>query len=153
MNERGNRKKDEKKSFLPGLAALAVIFLMNAADDPEILIAVIAGAFIFGAVFLTVKAAKKGAAGRAPGTAAPAPAARANTRLKPDHAEHPAGRTPRRLRQETPAEEAVSCDHARGKEKYIRQLDSYLKNGIIDRAEYKVLRERYEKLDLPDDYH
>ena len=51
------------------------------------------------------------------------------------------------------AEEAIHCSHLSGKQKYIQQLDSYLKNGIIDRAEYKVLRERYEKLDIPDDYH
>ena len=50
-------------------------------------------------------------------------------------------------------EEAIHCAHVRGKQKYIEQLDSYLKNGIIDKAEYRVLRERYEKLDLPDDYH
>ena len=30
-----------------------------------------------------------------------------------------------------------------GQDRYIKQLDEYLKNGIIDRAEYKILRERY----------
>lgn len=30
-----------------------------------------------------------------------------------------------------------------GQDRYIKQLDEYLKNGIIDKAEYKILRERY----------
>ena len=31
------------------------------------------------------------------------------------------------------------------------QLDSFLKNGIIDRDEYKFMRERYAQMDIPDD--
>ena len=51
------------------------------------------------------------------------------------------------------AEEAISCAHVNGKEKYIQQLDSYLRAGLIDKAEYRALRDRYSKLDIPDDYH
>ena len=47
----------------------------------------------------------------------------------------------------------ADCAHSLGKEKYIQQLDNYLKAGLIDRAEYKVMKERYEKLDIPEDYH
>ncbi len=55
--------------------------------------------------------------------------------------------------REFPAAEAhcVVCettgeDHfARDKALRIRQLDEWLKNGLIDRAEYKVLKERYEQ--------
>ena len=32
-----------------------------------------------------------------------------------------------------------------GQDRYLRQLDEYLKNGIIDRAEYKVLKERHRR--------
>ena len=39
----------------------------------------------------------------------------------------------------------------RGREKYYAQLDSFLKNGIIDRDEYKFMRERYARMDIPDD--
>ena len=89
-------------------------------------------------VAVTMLAVKKAAGkGNTAGTARPAHAARQAPRV-PLSAEH---------------EEAVRCAHVRGKQKYIEQLDSYLKNGIIDKAEYKVLRERYEKLELPDDYH
>lgn len=34
---------------------------------------------------------------------------------------------------------------AAGKDRYLSQLDGYLKNGIIDRAEYRVLKERYRR--------
>ena len=47
----------------------------------------------------------------------------------------------------------MHCAHSRGREKYLEQIEGFLANGIIDKAEYKVLRERYEKLELPDDYH
>lgn len=50
-------------------------------------------------------------------------------------------------------EDAITCEHHTGKEKYLRQLDSYLQAGLIDRAEYRTLKERYEKLDIPEDYH
>ena len=50
-------------------------------------------------------------------------------------------------------EDALHCDHKRGKEKYLQQLDSFLRCGVIDRAEYRTLRARYEKLDIDDDYH
>ena len=39
----------------------------------------------------------------------------------------------------------------RGRERYYAQLDSFLKNGIIDRDEYKFMRERYARMDIPDD--
>ena len=32
-----------------------------------------------------------------------------------------------------------------GRDRYIRQLDEHLKNGIIDRAEYRMLKERYRR--------
>ena len=49
-------------------------------------------------------------------------------------------------------ERAVSSDAERavvsprdGQDRYLRQLDEYLKNGIIDKAEYKVLKERHAR--------
>ena len=50
-------------------------------------------------------------------------------------------------------EQAVKCTHPRGKEKYIAQLDNFLANGLIDKAEYRVLKERYEKTQVPDNMH
>ncbi len=51
------------------------------------------------------------------------------------------------------SEQAVHCAHSRGKEKYIEQLDGFLANGIIDRAEYNLMKARYSKLEIEDDYH
>ncbi len=39
-----------------------------------------------------------------------------------------------------------------GKNKYIEQINGYLKNGLIEKEEYKILREKYENLNLPEDY-
>ena len=59
------------------------------------------------------------------------------------------------IRQERKSvgEEAIHCAHLTGREKYMEQINSFLKNGLIDRAEYNALRERYSKLNIPDDYH
>ncbi len=50
-------------------------------------------------------------------------------------------------------EEAINCSHSTGKAKYLEQIDGYLKTGLIDRAEYNALKTRYERLNIPDDYH
>ena len=50
-------------------------------------------------------------------------------------------------------EQAIECTHSIGKEKYFDQLDDYLANGLIDKNEYRVLKKRYEKLDIPDNMH
>ena len=42
-------------------------------------------------------------------------------------------------------ENAAEKNFIRDKERRIRQLDGFLKNGIIDKNEYRVLRDRYEK--------
>lgn len=60
---------------------------------------------------------------------------------------------PQARKRYTETEEAIHCTHSRGKQKYLEQIDSFLSNGIIDKDEYRVLRERYENLDLPDDFH
>lgn len=49
--------------------------------------------------------------------------------------------------------QAVKCTHSTGREKYIQQLDEYLANGLIDKNEYRMMKERYEKLDIPDNMH
>ena len=42
------------------------------------------------------------------------------------------------------AERAVTGART-GQDKYLAQLEEYLRNGIIDRAEYRLLKERYRK--------
>ena len=57
------------------------------------------------------------------------------------------------LKHRDEAEEVISCGHKSGKEKYLEQVEGFYKNGFIDRDEYKILRAKYEKLEIPEDYH
>ena len=57
------------------------------------------------------------------------------------------------LKHPAEAEEAIHCAHLTGRQKYLEQIDGYLRTGLIDRSEYRVLKERYMKIDIPDDYH
>ena len=59
----------------------------------------------------------------------------------------------RKFSEKRDPDEAIHCDHRSGREKYLEQIDNYLKTGLIDRNEYKVLRDRYMKIDIPNDYH
>lgn len=49
------------------------------------------------------------------------------------------------------SEQAVGCRHGEGRERYLRQLDEHYRAGLIDRAEYKLLRERYLRMNLDGD--
>lgn len=60
--------------------------------------------------------------------------------------------SPRRsMPPDMPDAACVVCDNtgedhfAHDKAQRIAQLDAFLKNGIIDKAEYRTLRERYER--------
>ncbi len=137
-----NRKNSNKKSSVFPFVLLVILFsaLRNTADrEMQVILTGIFAAVLFLAL-IPVFARKKNAKAGREEKAAPVRAAEDR-------------RQPARGGKEKESEEAVRCHHSRGKEKYIEQLDGYLKAGLIDRAEYRVLRERYEKLDLPDDYH
>ena len=66
------------------------------------------------------------------------------------HAERGREMAKRMFMREAMDEEAVKCAHPRGREKYIHQLDNFLANGLIDKSEYRVLKERYEKISIPE---
>lgn len=94
---------------------------------------------------------RRGSAGS--GTAAASMKGQA-ARSAPRYASAP--RPERARRKERPVrvgEDAIHCEHKRGTEKYLQQIDGYLKAGLIDRAEYKTLYKKYSQLDIPDDYH
>ena len=96
------------------------------------------------------KAAAKGAARpqqavRTRETARPAPARSAAVKPRPSIRLH--------APDQPEAEEAIHCAHLTGRAKYLEQLDSFLRTGLIDREEYRVLKNRYMSLDIPDDYH
>ena len=90
------------------------------------------------------KAASKGAA-RPRGTARPVSSRPAAVKHHPTIRLH--------APDQPEAEEAIHCAHLTGRAKYMEQLDSFLRTGLIDREEYRVLKNRYMSLDIPDDYH
>jgi len=49
--------------------------------------------------------------------------------------------------------QAISCDHKNGRDKYLEQIQGFLKSGLIEKKEYDVLYARYKKLHISDDYH
>ena len=49
--------------------------------------------------------------------------------------------------------QAISCAHKNGKDKYLEQIEGFLKNGLIEKNEYDVLYARYKKLHISDNYH
>lgn len=117
-NKNKNKKKRSGSSIILSIAAvMALSTLSERADFSESLYVIIAIALaVIAAVFLVARASIK---------------AKKDTPIK----EH---------RPESPGiERTVVNDTAEGH--YLRQLDSFLKAGLIDKAEYKVLRERYIK--------
>ena len=46
--------------------------------------------------------------------------------------------------------DAIRCTCSQGRQRYLDQAELFLKNGIIDKAEYNVMKERYLKMELPD---
>ena len=47
---------------------------------------------------------------------------------------------------------AIRCTCSKGKQRYLDQAAMFYKNGFIDRAEYNLMCERYNKLDLPEGF-
>lgn len=145
----------ERKKKKGGLGtALWVVFLVIAGmassiDDGEIIIALLivlaVGVCVYGLIRVAVKAASR----EKPEAAAP----RRSSIPAPERKLGPLYENlGRKLRGDAvPDAHCVVCentgeDHfARDRRLRIRQLDEWLKNGIIDKAEYRVLKERYQR--------
>ena len=143
QNNNNNNKKKGKGYLAPAVilfALLSVIGEIGEMERPEALIAVLVGAVILVVILATVSAVKKHSEkSGTPVRSAARPAARTAARPASGGAER--------------AEEAVHCHHSTGKQKYLEQLDGFLANGIIDKAEYRLMKERYSRLNIEDDYH
>ena len=143
QNNNNNNKKKGKGYLAPAVilfALLSVISEIGEMERPEALIAVLVGAVILVVILATVGAVKKHSEkSGTPVRSAARPAARTAARPASGGAER--------------AEEAVHCHHSTGKQKYLEQLDGFLANGIIDKAEYRLMKERYSRLNIEDDYH
>ena len=130
-----DRRKNKKYNPLGVIAAIVIVFLVEFADSAEGLGILIFIAVIVGIAVLLVRKLKPKATGTA-STGQPHREGR-HVSFVPEIHFHSDG------------SECVNT--LRGREKYYAQLDSFLKNGIIDRDEYKFMRERYAQMDIPDD--
>ena len=123
-------RKKKKQNPLGVIAAIVIVFLAEFADSADGIAALIFIAVIVGIAVLLVKKLK--------------PKAAATARESTEHISF----VPE-IHLHSDGSECVNT--LRGREKYYAQLDSFLKNGIIDRDEYNFMRERYAKMDIPDD--
>lgn len=126
-------KKNKKYNPLGVIAAIVIIFLAEFADSADGIAALIFIAVIVGIVVFLVRKLK-------PKTAAI---------TEQPHSEGRHISFVPEIHLHSDGSECVNTLH--GREKYYAQLDSFLKNGIIDRNEYKFMRERYARMDIPDD--
>ena len=147
-----NNKQSSKGSGMVTLVIIAVtvlLYLFSSDLNPENLPVVIASVLIvaFIAVIVTfISWIKENKGGKKKHAAVP---------LNRPFPQPTAVKTPHAsvLRHKDEAEEVITCGHKSGKEKYLEQVEGFYKNGLIDREEYKTLRAKYEKLEIPDDYH
>ena len=55
------------------------------------------------------------------------------------------------LKEHPNSNAAVRCTCARGRQRYLDQADMFLKNGLIDKNEWRAMRERYMKMEIPEE--
>lgn len=130
-------RKKNKYNPLGVIAAIVIVFLAEFADSADGVAALIFIAVIVGIAVLLVRKLK------------PKAAAAARESAEQPHSEGRHISFVPEIHLHSDGSECVNT--LRGREKYYAQLDSFLKNGIIDRDEYRFMRERYAKMDIPDD--
>lgn len=139
-----NRERKNNSSGLVGIAVIALLMILRGAVDAVMgsnilgLIIPIATIAVFGAVLGLLLGNKK-KTGAKKGSVY--------------HTERAREKAKNYFSRDDVAEQAVKCTHPRGREKYFAQLDGFLANGLIDKSEYRVLKERYEKMNIPDNMH
>ena len=55
------------------------------------------------------------------------------------------------LKEHPNSNAAIRCTCARGRQRYLDQADMFLKNGLIDKNEWRAMRERYMKMEIPEE--
>ena len=145
MNDRERQNSKKNPSGGKGILALIVsIVLMNiiSAGGGSVIWFILAIALIIVIFVIAVKAGKKAAQKNSAGSAPVQWTRPDNDRRQnaPKSAERPVY-TPQTVYNENASAENFQRDRQRR----IAQLDGFLKNGIIDKEEYKVLLSRYER--------
>lgn len=139
-----NRNRQKKKSSPIGIAFAVILVLASLAEgaggDADVFIGIIIIiAIIYAAFFLVGKLSKKvRETGRA---AAKNPVL---TRFSRDSVETPPV-TASRPKTFDYDDRVYECNEQRDIQRRLSQLDEFLKNGIIEKEEYRILRARYER--------
>ena len=145
-----NNKQNSKGSGVVTVVILVGILLYNlfsaefGQEDMTVVIASTVFVAFITVIVIAVSMVKGKKAGEKKQTAVP---------LNRPFPQPTATKTKHALQHKDEAEEAISCAHHSGKEKYLEQVEGFYKNGLIEREEYKILRAKYEKLEIPEDYH
>ena len=145
-----SRQPMSNRSLLIMVGVIAAIMISAAASDPDAIIPAVGTMVIVVAIVGAVLASNKAKAGK--GSAKTKNAVELH-RSFPQPTAVKTKQSSRVFQHADEAEEAITCAHHTGREKYLEQVEGFYKNGLIDRAEYKTLREKYEKMDIPEDYH
>ena len=150
-----NDKKKKGGGFGAWIVIAAIMLLVNLIGEasegelpPQAVAAIVPGIVILAAVIAAVKLMKKTAGKRESQSheRAQTGAAKAQPSIRL-HSTHPAVS---RQSYSAPDPYCVVCDQtgedhfARDRAQRIAQLDEWLKNGLIDKAEYRELKQRYE---------
>lgn len=140
-NRRGDRyRKNDPKSIAIAAAVLVLLQIFSAADGVVvrssiliILVAVLAIALFFFVFWVIGKSVKK------------TEAEEKSSRKADGYCNTCSDEFVYNNRQNEYNENSAEQNFNRDKQRRIRQLDDFLKNGIIDKDEYLKLRSRYER--------
>ena len=142
MNDRENqsRKKNQSGGGKGILIALGFIILMNVigAGGGSVILVILAIVLIVAVAIIGLKAGKKAIKQK---TEDQAPV----QWKRPDNDRRQNAQRPVSATQIVYNENASAENFQRDRQRRIAQLDDFLKNGIIDKEEYKVLLSRYER--------
>ena len=144
-----SRQPMNNRSLVVMLGVVAAIMISAAASDPDAIIPAVATMVIVASIVAVVLASNKMKADKGGKTKTAVPLNRPYPQPTAVKAKQPA----RVFQHRDEAEEANTCAHHSGKEKYLEQVEGFYRNGLIDRDEYKTLRAKYEQMDIPEDYH
>ncbi|MGM9588392.1 MAG: hypothetical protein ACI3VA_13020 [Candidatus Limivicinus sp.] len=145
MNDRERQNSKKNPSGGKGiLAVIGFIVLMNviSAGGGRAILFILAIALIAAVVIIAVKAGKK-AAQKNSAASAPVRWSRPDNDRRQNAPKQP--ERPVYTPQAVYNENASAENFQRDRQRRIAQLDGFLKNGIIDKEEYKVLLSRYER--------
>ena len=129
-----NRKKSDPKSAIIVFIIVIAVAMFGAAEDGNYIAPAVVLGIALVLVFASAASKKK----------------KTEDRTLKRMSEHEV-KTPAFSSGRGESEDALRCTCAHGKQRYLDQAAMFYKNGLIDRAEYNAMCERYNKLELPEE--